>query len=346
MAFDIVDRLFGTSTNGQRTDPDGETVMSDEDLGLEEPPGDEPADGAVPTDEMAAEEDRVGDLDARIDELETELAQNDSTIRAIESNQEEIADSIDQLDDTVRRLLGVYDQLAATQNPFADGQGQRTHGEERFGLVEEPDAPAQPSDGAPGTTEIPDPGSRDEDTSGEAPEETVTIDDLLEEADGGEAPEPEEPPAAEESGPPTEADVDADEGATAPEGSADGAAHSPIPEATDRVGGSAGGDSAHLERLPEGYAADLLAMEWLASLVETSGPAGALKALAFYEELGWTSPEAADELESYLSVPTLDDDVDPNCPVELTASDHAESYQYVLRLQALESLDVAITESV
>jgi len=96
-----------------------------------------------------------------------------------------------------------------------------------------------------------------------------------------------------------------------------------------------GAEDAILPSLPDGYAAELVAMEWLGMLVRVAGPAGALRALTSYERLGWLGSDARADLVELLGGPGLDVDVDPTRPVEPTAEDHAESYTYVRMLAQL-----------
>lgn len=90
-----------------------------------------------------------------------------------------------------------------------------------------------------------------------------------------------------------------------------------------------------LTDLPAGYAGDALVMEWLAALVADVGPAGALRAVDYYEDVGWISEDVRDGLVEVLAGTELDVDVDPARPTEPDAIDHAESYQYVRTLAQL-----------
>jgi len=358
MAYDFMDWLWGESSTTDRDDDSDATMSEDAQPDADAAPNHQEADtDPEAADAAPAAGSPVEELTARLDELETELADNESTIRSIESSQSEMTETMSELDDTVRRLLGVYDQLTAAENPFTQANGgadaEATDGE-GFGIVGEPadpptpaddpgsdadeDAMAAASDGDADAAADPRHGATADqpaDRTGETP--TVGFEDLLADDDtAAPAGDGTTASATEDAAPDSPADDAATVDAAMPEGvsAADAARQA---SATD---GPAAVTAVQLADFPAGYAADLLAMEWLADMVETSGPAGALKALSFYEELGWISSDVADTLELYLSGPNLDDDVDPNCPVELTASDHAESYRYVLRLRALEDLNM------
>lgn len=92
-----------------------------------------------------------------------------------------------------------------------------------------------------------------------------------------------------------------------------------------------------LAELADTYATEIIVFEWLTSLVSTAGPAATLRAIAYYEEIGWVSPNVKSYLEDVLSGPDLDMNVDPSRePNELTAEDHAESYEYIMKLDAVQ----------
>jgi archaellum component FlaD/FlaE len=99
---------------------------------------------------------------------------------------------------------------------------------------------------------------------------------------------------------------------------------------------SAETDDATLAELPETYAADVVIFEWLTALVRTGGTAATLRAISYYDEIGWIDEEVRAHLEDVLSGPDLDVHVDPETPPEeLTAEDHAESYTYIMKLSEI-----------
>lgn len=55
----------------------------------------------------------------------------------------------------------------------------------------------------------------------------------------------------------------------------------------------------YLERIPDGYDAELSVMEWIRSLVETAGYDATLDALAYYESIGWISTGVKHTLEEH-----------------------------------------------
>ncbi|MEF8843722.1 MAG: FlaD/FlaE family flagellar protein, partial [Haloarculaceae archaeon] len=174
-------------------------------------------------------------------------------------------------------------------------------------------------------------------------EDVITFDDVVADLEGGEG---ESTPEA----------SDEPLGAVAPEGDerrSTGPASDAIDPADtgdlstangDRTAGrhaGAGGSTRtpYLAELPDSYATDVLALEWLAELVETTGPAAALKAVAYYEDVGWIAPAVSGDLEEYLAGPGIDVHVDPNDPEELAVEDHATSYEYILKLDEIRELE-------
>jgi Putative archaeal flagellar protein D/E len=79
----------------------------------------------------------------------------------------------------------------------------------------------------------------------------------------------------------------------------------------------------------------VLTLEWLSTLTAVAGPAGALRAVRHYEQIGWIGSTARRQIESLLASPSLDVFVDPTDPSEPTAGQHRQSYQYLVVLKTL-----------
>jgi archaellum component FlaD/FlaE len=108
-------------------------------------------------------------------------------------------------------------------------------------------------------------------------------------------------------------------------------------DATTGDDGASPDSSVALDEVADTYATEIIVFEWLTSLVSTAGPAATLRAIAYYEEIGWIGPDVKRYLECVLSGPDLDMNVDPSRePNELTAEDHAESYEYIMKLDAVQ----------
>jgi archaellum component FlaD/FlaE len=300
--MDIFEQLFGG----------GGQSMSDAEP--EEPAVD--AESTEPSSESEPDDDEraLRDLDVRVGDLESSLEQTESSLKAIRSQQSELSEDIEEVNDTVRQLLGVYDQLTAESNPFEDGSSGNG-----FGVVETPDGGDGDSNASPDDTHTDGPH---EDTD----EEVVTFEDLTDgETDANVDP------------------VDDEEFLWDEEQSAvddlDPKEHTEERTSEERTSVPAEA-TAELTEIEGGYAADLLVFEWLSELVCASGPASTLKALDYYESVGWISPSVRRELEAVLSGPHLDAHVDPGEPSELSAGNHADSHGYVRRLGALAAIDI------
>lgn len=98
-------------------------------------------------------------------------------------------------------------------------------------------------------------------------------------------------------------------------------------------------ETPYLTALADTYATDTLVFEWLAELVEKTGPAATLKAVCYYEDVGWIGSSVSADLEEYLAGPGIDVHVDPNEPDELTVEDHVTSYEYIRKLDAIRELE-------
>ena len=283
-------------------------------------------------------EQTVRDLDVRVRDIETSMDKTESSLDAIRGTQDELADDIGDLNDTIRQLLGVYEQLTASSNPF-----ETTH--DGFGVVDDhsEDELTPASEPVMDTNSEAQKGGESED---EHAESVVTFDDLH---DGLLAADDEAPTAMPEDELLTSESVEnkapASESVSdetpAPESVNDQTPAVPTGERAIDDGKSAATQdketAATLESVNGGYAADLLVMEWLSMLIEESGPASTLKTLEYYESIKWLSPTACQQLERYLGGPNLDVHIDPNSPSELTGKNHAVSHRYIRLLATLSA---------
>jgi len=345
----ILNWLGGMMNDGEEAaaaaDPD--EGFEDVALGAEEPGG--PAAGEEGPD--------LVELEHQVGELEEGIERNASRIESVQHSQEEVAERVEEMDEIVRDLLGVYDRLTSDVNPFEDDAGDAVdagrfgvvngNGEHADGSTERPGAADAHDDPEPGAgADDPAPGAGPEDLAVEAQADVVTFDDVVAGLDEPADPEPSgserSPPAAE-----TEGDAGADgtgaTGAAEVGATANGRAGRTAPDRTDRAGSDRAAPGAertpYLTALPDSYAADALVFQWLGELVETAGPAAALKAVSYYEDVDWIGPSVSAALEEYLGGPGIDVYVDPNEPDDLTAEDHATSYEYILKLDAIRELE-------
>lgn len=120
---------------------------------------------------------------------------------------------------------------------------------------------------------------------------------------------------------------------------APGAAAQPRSQAPPQTGarqpvaGGAPGEKPYLRELPSGYVSDLLVMEWVEFLVTESSPAGAHRAITYYENVGWVGHRAADQLREFVDghpEASAGDGADGDGA--LTMDHHTTSLRYVARI--------------
>jgi archaellum component FlaD/FlaE len=279
----------------------------------------EPAEPAEPDGPDPAE------LDVRISELEDDIDSTESAVRAVQSSQEEMADSIDQMNETVRQLTGVYDRLMAEENPFMDG-GQADARQNGTGQAGH-DHAVDPADADASVIGFEDLDTGDDEPAAEPPAHESADDDA-------------DTPAAEQEAAATP-EPDNDRPAVSTATPAEDPTPSAAPDTDNLTHDTAPADGGHppmLETLPEGYAGEVLAMEWLGALMERSGPAGALRAVEHYEEVGWISPAVKRRLIDIIGGPSLDVFVDPMQPREPTGAEHQASHEYLTVLAELDTI--------
>lgn len=116
-------------------------------------------------------------------------------------------------------------------------------------------------------------------------------------------------------------------GATAP----DHRSHGTRSGGFELLSGGSGGDveRPYLDRLPQGYRAQVEIFAWLEELLATSGREATLEALSYYEAVGWLSGESREDLEAFLEGLTA---AEPPDPRPLAVDDHRHSLRYVARL--------------
>ncbi|WP_256297669.1 FlaD/FlaE family flagellar protein [Haloarchaeobius salinus] len=320
----------------------------------------------VPLEDLDQEE-QIENLEHRIDSMQEDIERSSSQIESIQSSQEEVADRVEDVNGTVRQLLGIYDQLTASANPFVEG-GSRTRMDddvEGFGLGGEPEPedatgemppaeaveneaePAADEDGDPEPEELADnevvveatdPGDEDAVSFDDLKAGNESSDDEREQGDDGQQAVQTQREQEDDNTDDTRLEVEplSDEAAQMSD-AAEGSRTYDRASRESRAGTREARSDATLPSLADTYATDILVFEWLTDLVTSAGPAAALRAIAYYEEIGWISPEVKAYLEDTLSGPDLDMTVDPSRdPNELNAEDHAESYEYIMKLDAIQ----------
>ena len=320
--FESITQLLGDEPEDEGDEPGAPPAEPD---GLADVP-DRPSDGVRGPEGPAATE-----LSNRIDELEDDIESTTTSLGEIQNTQRETMESVEEVNETVRRLAGIYDQVAASQNPFVDGGAD------------------QPAADAPVVDES---ARADEhhdatDTSGDGPEaanDSVSFDGS-DDSDTGPAANGSVSFDGADTGPASETADDAAGGGHA-NGSVSFDDLDPASETADDAasGGHANGESGGagasadeyvLGSVPEGYAAELLVMEWLSRLIQRSGPAGAFRAVEQYHDLGMISSATRDHAIDLLGGPSLDVFVDPSESNEPSVEEHRVSSAYLRALGRL-----------
>jgi len=296
-------------------------------------PEPESVDDSVAQDEVMS---RLDDISHQIDQLASDVEDNTASIRALKSEREEVIERLDRIENNNATLLGVYDRLTNDINPFAADWNEKYDQK----ISEQDDQPYGVVEPAENEAEARAAAREGEDDNRDAHEEDgLSFDDLKDKHEDGEtdeesttsgadssAPDPDESDAteAETHSPPADPDPDPAETARTSNPATAGAVP-PRP-------GVGNGDEPYLDSLASTFATEVLMMEWLSMLIDVAGPAGAMKALDFYERINWISPEIKRRLENVLSGAHDTAALPSRPPSDLTAEEHNRSFAHIMRL--------------
>lgn len=254
--------------------------------------------------------DAVRTLQSQLKEVEAELESTTNSTKGLRNDLTGVEEDMEKMKERIRKLLGFYDALAARINPLVKGDFRavplldaldKESAESPFDLDEEPEyIEMQP----------------EEDDAETEPEESHVASKEEGDEDKADDPEVSEHTVVSDEPARTIADLkrDAEEQSTDPTGDAN--------------------DTPHVSDLPGTYGGELIALEWLATLVDRAGTAGALRALLYYQSIGWISEEVKRALQRRLmgasesSVPQETDEL-------LKAEDHTMSLAYVVQLEEM-----------
>lgn len=96
-------------------------------------------------------------------------------------------------------------------------------------------------------------------------------------------------------------------------------------------------DKPYLDRLPSGYVAEMLVIEWLTYLRRHSSTSEALRALKYYETIDWIGGDAASSLQQYLTgLSTDDESAAADGGTQLTIDHHTTSLNYIGQLSGAD----------
>jgi flagellar protein FlaE len=300
-------------------------------FGWGSPEDDEPAEEEVIEPQDTGKDESVEELkqtiktfQSELNELTTEQESNSNAVKRLRSDLDNVTEDMTTMDDRVRKLLGFYDALAARVNPLVKGDFRavpilnamdKADSESPFKLDEEPEYVdgLYPDDEV--DTEAASRGVDENDHSQTG--ETDDTQHVGTSEDHDEAVE-------------KESDLETDDTVRTVE-DIKRARESSETHQGDKKSDE---DTPHMHALPGSYGGELLALEWLAALVERSGTAGALRALSYYESIGWVSPMAKRALQRRLMGAAEPVGQSETTEV-LDAEDHTMSLAYVVQLEEL-----------
>ncbi|MXR52711.1 hypothetical protein GRX03_13985 [Halovenus sp. WSH3] len=99
------------------------------------------------------------------------------------------------------------------------------------------------------------------------------------------------------------------------------------PATESAPGGDLSEGKPYVDSLPEGFSTEVMTVEWLEYLVEEVGIHGTLRALDYYETIGWLTEDAVAELDEYL------DAFEEASQEDLSVEHHLRSLDYVEELK-------------
>ncbi|MEE6211115.1 FlaD/FlaE family flagellar protein [Salarchaeum sp. III] len=285
----------------EQADADSETDETGADAEAAEPEP-EPQPPRISTEAFEGDVgDAVEELQYNLDEVRNRVGTNESAIESLENDRESMEARLDEIQETNATLLGVYDRLTDDINPFSSSSEREAVApdDETYGVMS---GEASDDIGYERQTAADAEESEDE----EDEEDVVSFSDLKENLD---------------------ADAEEDEDSEAADG------EEPVEAPARPVSASQSGDSPYLDALAPTYATDVVLMQWVSMLVDTAGPAGALKTIDYYAQIDWISPAVKRQLETVLSgAHDLDEDQPSRPPSELSVEAHSESFEHIQKL--------------
>jgi len=268
-------------------------------------------------DEEALDEDVAG-ADAE-DFFDEDLGEDefDDGMGDFDEGGDEFGGGMDDFDDDADALDGGMDEFDDSGDDLGDGGDTDDEGksfEELKAEYDAGDADWQGEEADAGEAlDAPDSGPAGMDGDG--------TDGALDDALGGDAPDADETFGTDG----LDEDAADDAGATTTDAAASGPSDGRRP---------------HLDSLPDGYASDVVVMEWLEFLVDQGGVDGAARTIAYYESIGWLGEAAAEDLQTYLggfgeaTAEGLPDPETVEARSPLSVQCHRTSLRYVSRLSS------------
>lgn len=289
-------------------------------------PADPPASETVTHEETEAEEfskeDEIEEIDTQVaDDSATDLFDSPDT----EVREEHCVDSVEEVVDSGNEPDDAFQRNKQATQRASDESGTEESVDDQFDAVFETKTVEDASeDNQFGTEETIDAGGEPEvaasdggqllePTTEEPTESTESTADPVFDFESAAEPEPSVEPETTEQ-------------PTTPEPTEE-----PTPAigpATDSPAGADVGDrKPYVESLPESASTEVMTVEWLEYLVDEVGIRGTVRALDYYETIGWLTEEAVEELNEYLAAFEDPDQED------LSVEHHLRSLDYVEELQ-------------
>ena len=343
----------GDDDSDESSESPGDDLLGDAEWEEEGDMGDE-----VGFDEMEADDEDDGQVDElahQVDEFEQELDSVSSTVNTIRHETEEFGEDLEDIKDNVRQLLEIYEMVTRGVNPFSDDQSfqQGGSGAGAFDLFGDEEGDSVAPEDAGGDEMLEDDFDDDAfdefDEPSDLDEGGRSFDDLKEEYEGEEMelePEEEEPfldmdddeldESAED-----EAEVLDDEVSSEPDSSSEEPTSKERAEHSDVLG-----EKPYLSAIPDGYASDLLVMQWMNELRERGNPAAVADTIEYYQEIGWINREVADELHSFIpGIADIQATEEPVAVSSLPFEDHRRSLWYVHQLATASPRRMVLTDA-
>lgn len=291
---------------------------------------DEPAAGSPVSDEESF------DKEDEIEEIETDVAEDGAADRfssdetAIREEHcvdsvEEVVASEDEPEDAFQRNKQA--EQTATPEPSETVEEVEEVDEDSFEAVFETKSPEEPVDNEEvesfGTEEMIDAGSESTAPAASDGGQLIEPPETDEPEQGTETADAEPPELSSETPEPKQSEPDVSE----PETTGTAPSVQPASELSVSAGGDLGDGKPYVDTLPEGFSTEVMTVEWLEYLVEEVGIRGTVRALDYYETIGWLTEEAVADLDEYL------DAFEDASQADLSVEHHLRSLDYVEELR-------------
>lgn len=361
LGIDFLDSFFGG--NGPVDESEADAADSDDPYDAFD---DEWDDDWIDEEEPAT---TTPDLEPRLEDLEEEVDRLSTTVSTVRSENEAVADMVDEIEEHVRKLLGIYEVVSREANPFVEEDefpvgdsetvGEPTDTGELFDRVSE-DLDLDEGAGILGGVDT----AGGLEASGESDDsDSMTFEELKAEYQN----EPAEGNAVESDTSPDAPAAGPTEPGHQSVGSRTGAADQPDatggvdndqnrPGEDESAGGlttgareepshaeSSGPRDPYLSKVPEGYVAEMLVLEWMTYLRSQAEESEVFRSIDYYQRLDWITEPVADRLRTIVeglhTDPARGPGTESPAASGLSVEDHTRSLDFIRRLEG-NSVDI------